>query len=123
MSFKSCYNAGFVKKLLLDYSNGEPAHQICKAFALSESNFYFIISKFPKLYVAAKKKRKKMILKKKKLLMKNKFNGPKVKVPKKIRSSSAEKIKQLEERLKRERDKNKELEELLRIAKDELGKY
>lgn len=123
MSVHSSYRLAFVRKLLSAYAKGHSCWQICNDFGLSETSFYAIICLYPKLKVDAKKRRDKF-LSKQKLLMKKKSKEPKVKtVKKRKRTSSEEKVKQLESRLKREQLKNQELEKLLKVTKEVLGKY
>ena len=124
MSSESCYSLEFAKKLLKPYSLGDSCWQICKTFMISESMFYTVINKYPKLKTAARNKRNRNLLKKK-IEMVKKSKKPKVKLEKlkKEKLSPEEKIKQLEKLLKQEQSKNKEMTTLLEIAKEELGKY
>jgi len=109
--------------MIAEFGNGMTIHQICRKFGVSETSYYMLVKPYPELRKIAKEKvikRKK--LEKQKIEMAKKVT--KVDIPKKEkRRTDKERIKHLEDRLKRERKKNLDLEKLLKLAKENLGKF
>ncbi len=111
------------KLILQSYAKGLSCWEICNTYGLSDSSFYEIINKYPEVKKASKIRRDK-ILRKKRQVMKKTSKKDQVKLPRRqAKLSDAEKIKQLESMLKQERSKLKEMEALLEVANETLGKY
>lgn len=110
-------------QIISAFRNGATASRICIAFGLSERRYYELLKRHSEQFDAAKKKRL-MNQKKKIKSIQQRHKGPTVDgaIPKK-KISSDEKVAHLEKRLELERKKNEQLEELLKIAKEHLGKF
>jgi hypothetical protein len=110
------------QKIIRDYGRGISPAQLCRTYDLTEHTFYGILKKFPLKTKAAKAKA--LLVRKQKhksgQLNQTVIPKPEEKYPK---ISDAEKIAHLEKMLENEKKKNRELETLLEVAKDHLGKF
>ena len=111
-----------LRGILLDYQMGLSPASICKKFDLSERNYGSIVKRhaveFKKLRTMRSSKQKEK---------NNAARGKHQSVPsslsvQKSKITPEEKIDHLESLLEREKKKNIELEELLRLVKERLGK-
>lgn len=110
------------KQMIAAFCNGRTVHEICKDFGVSEAGYYALVKPFPSLRKVAKEKVRKRKQREKQQIEMNK-KTTKVNIPKrKKKRLPQERIKHLEDRLKREKQRNVELEKLLKIAKESLGK-
>lgn len=108
--------------LLIAYRNGLSPSKICISFGLSERGYFDIIKKYPSFQKS--KKIRIMNQKKKRDSFKTNLHGNQVEESKKVKSiTPEEKISHLQQKLEHEQKKNKELEELLKLAKEKLGKF
>lgn len=109
-------------QILSAYRNGLSTSRICRLFALSETRYYNLVKAHKNQFEAAKKMR--LMNQKKKIKgVYQVHKGLKVKTvdtDKKI--TPDEKLERLENRLELERKKNEELERLLKVAQEQLGK-
>ncbi len=120
---ETAHNPLKLNDVLLAYKNGDTTSRICITFGLSERRYYDLFKRHLVQFEPLKKMRH-MNQKKKSKFQKTLHVGDKVKVTQNIsKITSEEKIAQLEMRLEKERKKNQELETLLKVARDELGKF
>ena len=111
------------KRVFNSYAMGYPDSKICCLHQISQFTLYSILKENPKLKERSKVKRK---INQKKIQKERhqKFDGAKYNVKKSIKKMTPqEKIDQLEKALKKEKEKNKAMSTLVKVAKDELGKY
>lgn len=107
--------------MLSAYRNGNSPASICRQFELSERNYGSILLKYRVEFAEARECRK-MNQKRSRDKLKSSHAGDKVSPRPSKKITPEDKIEHLESQLDHERNKNKELEELLRIAKEQLGK-
>lgn len=111
-----------IDDLLNAYSSGLSPSKICISFGLSERGYFDIVKKYPVFQKL--KKIRKMNQKKKRNSLKINLHGEKVKEIKKTTAiTPEEQLIQLQKRLEHEQKKNKDLEDLLKVAKEKLGKF
>ena len=111
-----------LSQILSMYRNGCRTSRICLTFGLSERRYYELVKRHAQEFERVKKKRL-MNQKKKSKTIKELHQGEKVKTfssSKKI--TPEERIAELERRLKNEQKKNQQLEALLEVANEFLGK-
>jgi hypothetical protein len=109
-------------EIIAAVSGGLSASKICVLFGLSETRYYELVRNHSKQFESAKQMR--FMAQRKKLKdLKHRQQGPKVEIPKSSKKiTSDEKVVHLEKRLEREKKRNEELERLLKIAQEHLGK-
>jgi hypothetical protein len=113
-------NKDTVIEMLQMFGEGSSVRDICMKYGLSETGYYFEVGNYPVLQKAARRKRERL----KRIDELKKPKPKKAIIPTKAKSfrSTEDKVRHLEDRLQREKAKNAELEELLKIAKESLGK-
>lgn len=115
--------AKLANEILSAYREGTSPSTIAIRFGLSERNFKDIKSLFAQKFKQADRVRA-MNQKKKREKLRTNLHGKRVNLPKAApKATSEEKIKHLEKLLESEQKKNKELESLLAVAKEHLGKF
>ena len=122
MGKKAKYDKQLCKDFFKAYAKGNSQGKICRAFGISEHNYYSILRANPALKAKVNEKRV-VNLKKKRKFGETNLIGKKVtvKIPK-TKIAPSEKIKHLEKRVQNKDKKIRELKELLRITKEHLGK-
>ena len=115
-------NSDLLKEILQDYINGMSPSSICRKFGLSERNYGSILKQYSAAFGEAKEARS-MNQKMRRDLLKKNHSGAPVEEVKKKKITANEKIAHLEKLLQIEQKKNQELESLLKVAKDHLGKF
>ena len=108
--------------ILKAFAAGESPAKICIAYGLSERGYFDLIRKHPKGFLRAKKTRLMNQKKKREKAKTLKQGTPTDPVSKGPKMTTDEQIAKLERQLENERKKNKDLEKLLEIAKEFLGK-
>lgn len=112
-----------IDQILSLYQSGATSSRICLTFGLSERRYYELLKRHSVEFQSVKEIRL-MAQKKKLSLLRDLHKGPKVDLVKtKERITANEKLAQLERRLEIERKKNLELEGLLKLAQEHLGKF
>lgn len=124
MGLTSNFNPLLAKKILSAYRNGISPSTICVRFGLSEKNFKDLKLKYADQFNKANKSRA-MNQKKIRNRLKTNLHGKKVETSKTTapKATDEDRIRHLESLIEAERKKNKELEALLKVAKDHLGKF
>lgn len=111
------------KKILEPFKQGISPAKICQIVGMSETAYNRLLKRHPELFNKAKKLRL-MNQKKKRNLVQTNLHGEKTDSQKnKTKITPEEKIRALEIRLAKEQKKNAELETLLEVAKEYLGKF
>lgn len=125
MGLTSNFNPALAKKVLVDYRNGLSPAKICYQYGLSEKNYRTILEKYSPAFKRVRRIREMHQAKARELMKKNRFKGNKVKSDgqRSKKMTAEEKIKHLQRQLENERKKNQELETILEVAKEHLGKF
>lgn len=112
-----------IETILLDYKNGLSPAAICKRTGITEKNYALILKKHSLEFEGLKAMRKSKQKEKRKSDSGRHHDRPATVIESKNKITAEEKLKHLEALLEKEKKKNKDLESLLELAKDHLGKF
>ena len=111
-----------INQIFKCYENADTTGKICLKFGMGDMHLTRVLNDYPERFLGAKSIRRANQEKKRVMFMKKKYDGPKVKVPEKIKKSPPS-IEKLQKKIDSKDQRISELEKLLKIAKEELGKF